>query len=177
MAHHRSQGVIRAMEMSDIPALAALMRHHDSWIGAYKASPPDKAIDAVQRLTRQYVRHLEGPSWFGVVVEGTVVRGQAALVGVPEHEHQLEVLVWLDPSAAGRGLGTRSARELVTVGFKELNRPVVYGRAHPDNTRSLGMLRAAGFGPLRRAEALLFAAARAKSARAWTTLACYREAT
>lgn len=171
-----SYGAIRAMQLGDIPALAALMRRHDSWIGAYKASPPDNAADAVQRLTRQYVSHQQGHGWFGVVVEGQEVRGQAALVNVAHLEGLLEILVWVDPEFAGRGLGTAAAAQLVAVGFGEMDAAVILGRAHPDNKRSLGMLTAAGFGQLRHEEAERLAAVPQKSMTIWTALARYRDA-
>lgn len=74
---------LRAMEITDIPALAALMRRHDGWIGAYKASPPDNAVGAAQLLTWQLARHLKGAGWYGVIVEDGEVRGQAALIPMP----------------------------------------------------------------------------------------------
>lgn len=74
---------LRAMEITDIPPLAALTRRHESWIGAYKISPPDNAVGAVQLLTWQLARHLKGAGWYGVIVEDGEVRGQAALVPMP----------------------------------------------------------------------------------------------
>lgn len=133
------------MELADIPPLAALMRRHPGWIGAYKRPPPDTGVDAVRLLTWQYLRHREGPAWYGVIDEEGHLRGQAALVPMSQRPEALEVLVWVIPTAGGRGLATAAVTQLCQVGCTERDLTVVHGRAHPENARSLRMLRAAGF--------------------------------
>ena len=139
---------IRAMEMADIPLLAALMRQHDSWIGAYKAAPPDSGVGAVQLLTWQLARHLKGVGWYGVMAEDGVLRGQAALIPMPgevSDQPLLEVVVWVEPGAAGSGLGRFAVGALCEVGFDELGLPAIHSRVHRENTRSLSIFRRAGF--------------------------------
>lgn len=146
MSPSTSSGLeVRELALTDIPSLAALLRRHARWIGEYKVAPPETGPDAVRGLTAQLARHQRGEQWSGVIVEGGVLRGQAAVIPMPGEEARMEVVVWVEPDAAGRGLGGFAAARLVDVAFGQLGLDVVYGRAHSSNVRSVAMLRGAGF--------------------------------
>lgn len=121
------------MGMADIPQLASLMSLHGDWIGTYMVPPPDTGPGVLQLLTRQRARHLAGSGWYGVVLEAGEIRGQAALVPMPMKPERLEIVLWLEPAACGRGLGHRVVELLCEVAFEALDLPTVHARVRKGN--------------------------------------------
>ena len=78
----------------------------------------------LQLLTRQRAQHLAGSGWYGVVLEAGEIRGQAALVPMPMMPERLEIVLWLEPAACGRGLGHRVVELLFEVAFEALDLPL-----------------------------------------------------
>ena len=136
--------VVRASRPEDVPALATLYAHHVlNGLASFEITPPD-AAEIARRRDEILARKLP----YLVAELGGVVAGYAYAAPYrarPAYRYTLEDSVYVDPAAAGRGVGRALLGALVeacaVLGYRQMI--AVIGDS--GNAASIGLHAACGF--------------------------------
>jgi RimJ/RimL family protein N-acetyltransferase len=133
------------MQISDIPALAALLLANTEWVGRYKNGPPDSRQAVLRLLAMEMAAHMNARHWYAVVLVDSRIVGQVALKPMSATDVRTEFIIWLSEESSGQGVGKSALSQLCDVAFTQRGLVILHGRIARANLSSLAIASAAGF--------------------------------
>ncbi|WP_243866491.1 GNAT family N-acetyltransferase [Actinophytocola oryzae] len=137
--------VLRTFSLTDIESVWAYMRLPE--VGQYmlwSARDREQSSEALDRMVAETGLEKDGDYLtLAVTVDGVVI-GHAELGLVSAEHRQGEIGYVLHPEHQGRGYATEAGREMVRLGFTEMNMHRIIGRCSARNVSSANLLRRLG---------------------------------
>ncbi|WP_149261439.1 GNAT family N-acetyltransferase [Actinomadura sp. K4S16] len=143
---------LRAVQMADAEALAALYRENRDYLRPWEPERDEAYFtlggqrDNLRELTEAYAA---GEMWPGVILAGGEVAGRITLNNILRGPLQsCFVGYWVARAHAGRGVATEAVRQALDVAFGELRLHRVEAFTRVDNLASQRVLERNGFTPV-----------------------------